>query len=289
MNNFLQAILDVKREEIRACRTRSAAIRERCAARTDFRDLQAALSGPDIALIAEFKRRSPSRGVLRENADPVAQVRAYVQGGADAISVLTERSFFAGSLNDLARIRSVVPVPILRKDFILDPLQIEEAVAYGADGILLIARILSHGQLAELIACARAYGIAALVEVHDITDLEKALSAGADLIGVNSRDLVTFAVHPEVFAALRPHIPAACRTVAESGIHTAADVARVRALGYDAVLVGEALMRDADPARKVRTLKRGNGAVPPHGGAVRDASADADTRYGPRYRMEETE
>ncbi len=287
MRDFLRAILDAKREEIRTCRTRSAVIRARCAARTDFRDLKAALGGPDIALIAEFKRRSPSRGILRDGADPVAQTRAYVRGGADAISVLTERSFFAGSLDDLERIRSAVAVPVLRKDFILDPLQIEESVAFGADGVLLIARILRRAQLAELIACARAYRMAALVEVHDAADLEKALAAGADLIGVNSRDLVTFTVDPEVFVRLRPLIPTTCRTVAESGIHTASDVARVRALGYDAVLVGEALMRDSDPAMKVRTLKSGNGGISPQ--AVRRVSVDVEPLRGPQSRVEESE
>jgi indole-3-glycerol phosphate synthase len=226
------------------------------------RSLAQALRGPSLALIAEVKRASPSRGVLRADLNAQALARAYAGRGAAAISVLTEEEHFQGSLADLIAVRAVLDgrgeprPPLLRKDFLFDAYHLYEARAYGADAVLLIAAILNPGLLAKLLALAHRLGLECLVEVHDEPELERALTADAQIIGINNRDLRTFEVDLAVSERLRPIIPADRVVVAESGIHTRADVERLRALGVNAVLIGEALVAADDPAAKMRELLR---------------------------------
>jgi len=222
------------------------------------RSLTAALRRPgEIACIAEFKRRSPSAGWIAEKADLEATVRAYAAGGASALSVLTDEPFFAGRLADLKPARLAGGLPVLRKDFIIDPYQIAEAAAAGADAILLIVAALGDTTLVELLATARAMRLDVLVEAHDEGEVARALAAGAEIIGINNRDLRTFTVDRELAVRLRPSIPADRIVVAESGIRDAADVSRLRDAGVDAILVGETLMRAPDPEAALRGLLAG--------------------------------
>jgi indole-3-glycerol phosphate synthase len=208
----------------------------------------------DIAVIAEIKKASPSRGVIRADFDPVAIARAYERAGAAALSVLTEERFFQGHRDHLEAVRSAVGLPILRKDFLFDPYQVVEARAWGADAVLLIVAILSDRQLGEMLAVAEEQGLDALVEVHDEDELERAARAGAKIIGINNRDLRTFVTTLETAERLRPLVPAGAVPVAESGIERPADVARLRRAGFGAFLVGESLMRAPDPGAKLREL-----------------------------------
>jgi indole-3-glycerol phosphate synthase len=221
---------------------------------SDRRDFRAALASPGIAVIAEFKRRSPSKGVLREAADVRAIAAAYRDNGAAALSILTDRKYFGGDDRDLREARDTAGLPALRKDFVVDEYQIYESAVIGADAVLLIARILGDAELRDLLDLARRCDLAALVETHSRQEVERAVAANAAIIGVNSRDLDTFEVSLDTALQLRTMIPDDCVTVAESGIHTRADVARVAAAGYDAVLVGESLMRSPDPGRKLAEL-----------------------------------
>ncbi|MBF6590275.1 MAG: indole-3-glycerol phosphate synthase TrpC [Ktedonobacterales bacterium] len=205
-------------------------------------------------LIAEIKRASPSKGVLVQDFDPVAQARAYVAGGAAAISVLTEPRFFLGALDHLSAVRAAVSVPLLRKDFLTDPYQIYEARAAGADAVLLLCALLDDAGLRELLALARSLGMEALVEAHDAKEVGRAVAVGAQVIGVNSRDLRTFAVDVDTMRHLRPLVPADRIFVAESGIGDARAATQARLWGADAILVGEALMRASHPATKTREL-----------------------------------
>jgi indole-3-glycerol phosphate synthase len=219
----------------------------------------AALSRPDgVNVIAECKRRSPSRGVLRADYDPVAQAQAYVRGGAIAISVLTEPSFFDGALEHLRRVRAAVDVPILRKDFVVDPYQLLEARVAGADAVLLIVSALDDGRLRRLLDQARSLHLAALVEIHDEAELDRALAAGATLVGVNNRNLRTLAVDLDVSSRVAARLPAGITAVSESGVRTTADIARLRALGYAAFLIGERLMTSADAEGDLRALCGGS-------------------------------
>ena len=218
-----------------------------------FRD---ALSGPDIAVIAEFKRRSPSAGSLRGDADVGEVVGAYERGGAAALSVLTEGPHFAGSLDDLRQARAKCELPILRKDFIVDAYQLHEARAAGADAVLLIVAALSREALATLYAQARELGLDVLVEVHDSSELELALGVGADLIGINNRDLRDFSVDVGRTAQLMAEIPAGVAVVSESGIGSAEQLRNLQEQGVQAVLVGESLMRAPDPELALRVLRR---------------------------------
>jgi indole-3-glycerol phosphate synthase len=222
-----------------------------------FRD---ALSGPAIGVIAEFKRRSPSAGALREDADLPAIVGAYADGGAVALSVLTEGPNFDGSLDDLRTSRAACELPILRKDFIVDPYQLREARAAGADAVLLIVAALSPAELEALHADARAIGLEVLVEVHDGEELQRALAAGAEIVGVNNRDLRDFSVDLERTARLMSSVPASVTVVSESGISTPEQLGALQRAGVQAVLVGEALMRSADPAAALRALRASGGA-----------------------------
>jgi len=219
-----------------------------------------ALRGPSLGLIAEVKRASPSRGVLRADLDPKALARTYADSGAAAISVLTEEQHFQGSLDDLKAVRAVLDgrgeprPPVLRKDFLFDAYHLFEARVYGADAVLLIAAILSPELLAELLALAGTLGLECLVEVHDERELERALATDAQIIGINNRDLRTFEVDLALTERLRPLIPDDRVVVAESGVDTRADVERLRALGVHAVLIGEALVTAEDAAAKIGEL-----------------------------------
>jgi indole-3-glycerol phosphate synthase len=227
-----------------------------------FRDALRASPAPRI--IAECKRRSPSRGILRKNYDPAAHAVAYARAGAAAISVLTEPTFFDGSLDHLEQVRAAVDVPLLRKDFIVTEYQLLEAVACGADAVLLIVGALNDPELRQLALSASNLGLAAVVEVHDRLELERAVNAGADIVGVNSRNLRTLAVDPAVLEDVGRLIPAGVIAVAESGIRTPADIERLSGLGYSAFLVGERLIVEADPGAALRALRTGvsPGSVP---------------------------
>lgn len=231
------------------------------ARRDDVRSLRGALSaGERPRVITEIKRRSPSRGEIRPDFDPVACATAYVEAGAAAISVLTDEKFFGGSLEFLEQVRRVADVPILRKDFTIDAYQIDEARAYGADAILLIVAAFpgaeGAGQLTALMAHAAATGVEALVEVHDEAELETALAAGADLVGINNRNLATFEVDLATTERLAAGIPAGVLLVSESGIFTHDDIERLERCGAHGFLVGESLMREPDVGGALRKLRR---------------------------------
>ena len=219
------------------------------------RSLADALRAGGLSVIAEIKRRSPSAGDIDTALDPAAQALAYAAGGASAISVLTEPEFFGGSLADLASVRSVVDVPVLRKDFTLDAAQIWEARAAGADAVLLIVAALSDMLLSELIGVARDVGVDAIVEAHTRDEARTALDAGARTVGVNNRDLATFITDLSVAESVAEMLPSDVVTVAESGVSDVEGARRMREAGYDAILVGEALVRSDDPAAFVRELK----------------------------------
>jgi indole-3-glycerol phosphate synthase len=214
----------------------------------------ASLSQPGVRVIAECKRRSPSRGVLRAIYEPASIAAGYAAAGAAAISVLTEPTFFDGALDHLRAVRAAVDVPLLRKDFLVTEFQLIEARAAGADAVLLIVAALDDDALRGLLAKASALGLAALVEVHDRAELERAVTAGASVIGVNSRNLRTLEVSPTVFDELAPYLPTSAVKVAESGLRTHEDLARRKAAGYGAFLIGERFMSEADPGAALRTL-----------------------------------
>lgn len=207
-----------------------------------------------MAVIGEVKRRSPSAGVIAEGLSPAGHARAYVSGGAVAVSVLTDPVHFGGSLEDLAEVVRSVPVPVLRKDFILDEPQLYEARIHGASAVLLIVRVLEAGALRELAAGAKEVGLGRLVEVHGPEELDRALEVAPETVGVNARDLETFLVDVEGIEAVLRAVPGDTIAVAESGLATRADVERVAAWGADAVLVGTAIAASADPAGAVRGL-----------------------------------
>lgn len=219
------------------------------------RSLHEALTASGMAVIAEFKRRSPSAGQLRRDPVVAEIVRAYERGGASALSVLTEGPHFDGSLEDLHAARQACGLPVLRKDFIVDPYQLYEARAAGADAVLLIVAALSAGELAALHGQARELELDVLVEVHDREELQSALSAGADIVGINNRDLRDFSVDVERTFRLIPELPAGVATVSESGIATAEQLRRLEEAGVQAVLVGESLMRAPDPEAALRKLR----------------------------------
>jgi indole-3-glycerol phosphate synthase len=206
-------------------------------------------------VIAECKRRSPSRGILRRQYDPASHARSYEAAGAAAVSVLTEPTFFDGSLDHLSAVRDAVTLPLLRKDFIVSPYQLLEAAVTGADAVLLIVAALEQPLLRSLLGGAADLGLASLVEVHDLDDIDRAVDAGARVVGVNSRDLRTLTVDPSVLEAAAARIPSSIVTVAESGIRSRADLDRLAALGYDAFLVGERLITEDDPGAALRELR----------------------------------
>jgi indole-3-glycerol phosphate synthase len=221
------------------------------------RPFAASLTAGARAIIAEVKKASPSRGVIRADFDPVALARSYAGSGAAAVSVLTEERHFQGSLRYLAEIRRVVGLPLLRKDFLVDAYQIVEARAWGADAVLLIVAILGDSELRDLLTAARDVGVEALVEAHTAEEVDRALAAGARIVGVNNRDLRTFVTSLETAEALRPRIADGVIAVAESGIDTLADIERLEAGGFHVFLIGEALMRAPDPGAKLASLLGG--------------------------------
>lgn len=218
------------------------------------RDFRAALAARQPAIIAEIKKASPSKGLLAADFQPVRMATAYAGGGAAALSVLTDQRFFQGSLDDLKAARSAVRLPVLRKDFTLDEVHVLEAAAHNADAILLIAAILTSAWMRRLREFAGQYGIAALVEVHDEEELARAIDSGAEILGVNNRNLHTFELTPETSLRLAEKMPPAAIRVSESGIHSAEDIGRLRAAGYHAFLIGEHLMKSPDPAEALRCL-----------------------------------
>ena len=256
MSGILAKILAHKVTEVAAAKSRTseADLLGQARAAAPARDFAAALrlnGAHRPRVIAEVKRASPSAGPIRPGAVAAEIARDYQTGGAAAISCLTDETFFGGTLADLTAVKAAVKLPVLRKDFTIDPYQIVEARAAGADAILLIVAAFRPGEddarLAELFAAAKDVGVHALVEVHDAPELERALTLGATIIGVNHRDLRTFTMDLDLSARLRPMVPASSIFVAESGIKTPADVARVMTAGCDAILVGEGLMRAPDP------------------------------------------
>ncbi len=219
------------------------------------RGFASALSTPGLGVIGEVKRRSPSRGVLAAGLDPVRQALIYQRAGAAAVSVLTEPDHFGGSNQDLRNVAEAVTIPVLRKDFILDPAQIAESARIGADALLLIVAILEDRQLAELLAATKQAGLTALVEVHNADETERAIGAGATVVGVNNRDLSDFTVDLGTALDLAPLLNEVEASIAESGISTPAQAARMAEAGYDAILVGEALVRAPDPGGLVSAMR----------------------------------
>src|SRR5437764_4330171 len=254
--NRLEEILEVKRQEIEQLRSRAAELDREARARTDFRDFRSALHRDDevFAVIAEIKKASPSAGVIAKSFDPVEIAKKYERDGANAISVLTDSKFFQGSLEHLRNVRSAVSLPVLRKDFIWDRAQLAESAANGADAILLIVTALTQDQLVRLLKSAKDFRLDTLVEVHSIDELQRALEAGAEIVGINNRNLATFDVDLAVTEEICREVPDEIVLVSESGIKTPQDVARLKACGVDAVLVGEALMRHEISIEQLRAV-----------------------------------
>jgi indole-3-glycerol phosphate synthase len=260
MSDILQRIVATKREEVAAARTaRSlASLRGEAQARRDVRDfvgaLRAALAAGRAGVIAEIKKASPSRGVLREPFDPAAIASDYARHGAACLSVLTDEHYFQGALAYLGQARAACAIPALRKDFMIDEYQVVQARAAGADCILLIAACLDDAQMADLEACAQDLGMAVLVEVHDAAELERALALKTPLVGVNNRNLRTFEVSLDTTLSLLADVPPERLLVTESGILARSDVQRMRAAGVHAFLVGEAFMRAPSPGEALDAL-----------------------------------
>ncbi|MGA2434424.1 MAG: indole-3-glycerol phosphate synthase TrpC [Bryobacteraceae bacterium] len=253
--DILARIVEYKRAELAGAMIRREEL-EKLAAETHRkpRDFRAALLARTPAIIAEIKKASPSKGVLASQADPAVLARAFEQGGAAALSVLTDEKFFHGSLEDLSLARGAVRLPVLRKDFTLDDYHVAEAASGCADAILLIAAILPSKRLRHLREYAAKFGIASIVEVHNEEELAQALDSGAQIIGVNNRDMRTFEVKIETSIRLAEHIPAGILKISESGIRSAEDIRKLRAAGYQAFLVGEHLMRSHQPAEALKAL-----------------------------------
>ena len=262
MSDILQRIVEVKREEIAAARARRSLTEWQALAesRGGLRGFEAALrsrvAAGNPAVIAEVKKASPSKGVLRSDFEPAAIARSYEAGGAACLSVLTDERFFQGSTVYLEQARAACALPVLRKDFIVDEVQVHEARAMGADCVLLIAACLDDAELTDLEACARGHGMDVLVEVHDAAELERALALRTRLVGVNNRNLRSFEVSLDTTLDLLPRVPGDRLLVTESGILARADVQRMRAAGVHAFLVGEAFMRAPEPGTALAELFR---------------------------------
>lgn len=245
---FLDDVLKAKRREVKSLRNKPSAF----AGGTDS-GFARALRVRGLSVIAEIKRRSPSKGPLAPDLDVAKTARAYALGGAAAISCLTDREFFGAHLDDLQSARTA-SLPVLRKDFLIDEVQVDESIGMGASAVLLIVRILDNARLKTLLGYAESRGLQALVEVHDEAEIDRALEVGASIIGVNNRDLKTLIVDPGRALRLRPRIPKGVLIVAESGVKTRDDMKRIEAAGFDAVLIGETLATSPDPAAKLREL-----------------------------------
>lgn len=248
MNDILSEIVACKRERLEAAKQQrpASALRATVRPRASAHRFSTALRRDTVNIIAEVKRRSPSKGVIRADFDPVAVARNYAANGAAAISVLTEEDYFDGSLEHLRAVRAVTDVPLLRKDFVFDEYQIFEALDAGADAILLIAAMLDGAHLNDLMQTAYSFGLDVLVEVHDRAEAEKVLRYDVRLLGVNNRNLRTFHTTLDTSIELAADLPRTLTLVSESGIRTREDIDRLRAAGYDAFLIGEELMRSAD-------------------------------------------
>ena len=255
LEEIIESVRAALEEEVR--RVPEAEVRRLAGAAAAPRDFKGALAGGpgDVRIIAEAKRASPSAGLIAKSYDPVGLTRRYESGGAAALSVLTEPRYFQGRLDHLSAVRETVSIPVLRKDFTVAPYQVYQARAAGADAVLLIARCLRDEEIRGLQALARDLGMAALVEAHTAEEVERAAACGADLIGVNNRNLADFHTDTGTSLELAAEIPEGCVKVAESGIHSRADVERLRRGGFHCFLVGEALMRAGDPAEKLRELR----------------------------------
>lgn len=253
VSGILARIVDEKKAELPALAARADAL-EQAAAQSLPRDFAGALQRNPPAIIAEIKKASPSKGILAAAFDPARIAAAYEHGGAAALSVLTDARHFQGSFEHLRQARAVVSIPVLRKDFTVDALNVLEAAAHGADAVLLIAAVLHERALRDLREAAERRGMAALVEVHSAAELDTALASGARIVGVNNRNLETFDVNLEVALRLADRIPAGVIKVAESGIHSSEDVRRLLAAGFQAFLVGEHLMKSSDAGGAVRAL-----------------------------------
>jgi indole-3-glycerol phosphate synthase len=253
--NKLSEIIASKEAEWKRLEPLAADLRKQALLRNDFRPFRAALQlGNEVAIIAEVKKASPSAGIIAADFNPLSQAREYARGGAHALSVLTDEKYFHGHLSYLKQIREQVELPLLRKDFIVHELQVYESVVAGADAILLIVAGLDDANLRALYDVAKACQLDVLVEVHDLAEMDRALELGADLIGINNRNLKSFVVDLATTEELAEEIPSNAVAVSESGISTAADVKRVRACGVNAVLVGEALMRAKNVPEKLSEL-----------------------------------
>ena len=251
---ILERILEVKRAEIAAAKLRRPDIERKARAAAAPRDFVAALRAREPAVIAEIKKASPSRGVLREDFDPAAIAASYERAGAACVSVLTDAQFFQGSAAHLAAAKGACSLPVLRKDFVIEPYQVYESRAMGADCILLIAACLAKGEMRELERLAHELGMAVLVEVHDAHELEAALTLATPLIGINNRNLKSFETRLETTLELLPRVPPNRMVITESGILSADHVSRMRKAGVRMFLVGEAFMRAADPGAALRGL-----------------------------------
>ena len=253
--DILARIVDQKRRELRENAVDPRLEEMALASVAGRRDFRAALTAGSAAVIAEIKKGSPSKGVFTETFDPAGIAAQYECGGAAALSVLTDLSFFFGSFSDLQAARGAVGLPVLRKDFTIVEQHVLEAAAYGADAILLIAAILSGAEMRRLRELASSFGLASLVEVHNAEEMDRALDSGAEILGVNNRDLHTFRVTLETSLRLAERIPTGVVRVSESGIHGATDVKVLQGEGYQAFLVGEHLMLAPDPAAALRALR----------------------------------
>jgi len=253
---ILEKIVSEKRQDVAQIKRTLplTALHERIDRRERPIDFTSALRGDRIRIIAEVKKASPSKGVLCPDFDPVALARTYAQAGATAVSVLTEVNHFQGKLEYLEAIRHEVNIPLLRKDFIFDEYQVYESAAFGADAILLIVSILEREELERLLGIGRDLGLACLVEVHDESEVRRAIGAGAEIIGINNRDLATFNVDINTTLRLRPFVPEGKIVVSESGIHNREDIKILKECGVNAVLVGEALVTSGDIPAKMEAL-----------------------------------
>jgi indole-3-glycerol phosphate synthase len=252
----LAQILATKRKEAEVLESRKADLKKEALQRNEYRGFRSQLFQPGtVTVIAECKAASPTAGTITDKYDPVAQARRYEKGGAGAISVLTDREFFRGCLEDMQKVRAAVRVPVLRKDFILTEAQVYESVAAGADAFLLIVAALTDAELKGLYDLGRGLGADVLVEVHDMKEMDRALEIEADIIGINNRNLHTFEVSLKTTEELATEIPAECLGISESGIRTREDVKFVTEQGIHCLLVGESLMRDGDPEAALGRLK----------------------------------
>ena len=253
--DILARIVDTKRAELAQLAGVRGDLERRAADRSPARDFRAALVKNPPAVIAEIKKASPSKGVFLHDYRPAEIAQNYRDGGAACLSVLTDRDYFQGSFADLQAARAAVELPVLRKDFTVDALHVIEAAAHSADAILLIAAILTEAEMRRYRELAASFGMAALVEVHDAEELKAAIGSGAELIGVNNRNLHNFEVTLDTSLKLAEQIPASAVKVAESGIHSREDVAKLAAAGFQAFLVGEHLMKSGDPAAALKALR----------------------------------